>query len=512
MDKRHTPQFLVKAVFLLAFGLTFLSGITPEELSSNSVPFTWNLLWTGSWTRNLNLSRDELSPELMFSGGTLINRGEIRLGLPNQHLNLRVQGIDRRVVPGEEATINPGLGLYFDGARFLGRSRLLYGVLEEYGLPARIRNVWAKSPPYSENRRLMISDLRRDPSTNKPETYLYLGLPQFDLFQLGLFNSFVAAQADDEFNLAFGSGFDFRSNRNTNFRLETFYTQKLLESRDPRAWFSLAAPLPEREFRLFALGTALDTRNYGFAADMAYSETFAWGRDIYGNAALRLGSRPWRLSLSAEGSGSRYVGRDGNILGQGFRLAGRVERQWIRSGLFRLNTIFRAPGLGEDFERASFNVYFRPSAPPGRAVPLFRFSRASIHFSRNAVNPLKTEDSLDLMAAFNFRTLRTVFTGSLNSQSVFENKPFPLPIPPSFQVFDSAKISGELAWNIKALQLRYKMGYMIRAEKDPIWDFSLNAALRIAKLGRVSLRIAAPEFPDKWTYGITYRMELSSRS
>ena len=141
---------------------------------------------------------------------------------------------------------------------------------------------------------------------------------------------------------------------------------------------------------------------------------------------------------------------------------------------------------------------------------MFRFSRASIGLGRNAVNPEKTEDSLDVMTAFNFRTLRTVFTGSLKSQSVFDNSPFPYPIPPSFENFDSVKFTGELSHSIKALQLRYRIGYMIRAEKEPLWDLSVNASLRTGNFGRVSLRIATPDFPDRWTYAISWRMEMSS--
>ena len=511
MGKKLYPWSINRAVFLLFFTLAVFQEIVAGE--STEAFFNWNLLWAGSWTRSLNLAREELSPDLLFQGGTLVNRGDLRIGLTRQGLDLRIQGIDRRVIPGGTGHINPGLGLYFDGGGILGMSRLLYGVLDEYGLSARIRNVWIRSPPYAENRRPMMSDLRRDPSNREPETYLYFGLPQFDLSQWGLLSGFASVQADDEFNPAFGGGFDIRPNRTTNFRLEGFYTHRLLDARDTNSWFSLSAPLPEREFRLFVLGTALETRYIGVAADLAYSEVFAWGQDIYGNAAFRLGNRPWRLSLAAEGTGSRYVDRAGNTSAQGFRLAGRLERQWIRSGLFRFNTVLRSPGWAEDFERGSMQIYFRPSAPPGRTLPLFRFSRASLSLGRNAVNPMKTEDSLDVLAAFNLRTLRLVVTGSLDSQSVFDadKSPFPLLIAPGFENFGSAKFSAEAAYNIKGLQLRHKIGYMIRAEREPIWDFSLHGALRMGKLGRVSLRIAAPEFPDKWNYALSWRMEMSSR-
>jgi hypothetical protein len=521
MDKRHSLcanlSFLQKLVLLLVFVLAVFPGLWADDSgkSDSGIPlFTWNLLWAGSWTKSFNLSKEEFSPELLFYNGTLTNRGELRIGLPRQSLDFRFQGINKLTLPAEDiGVLNPGLGLYFNGGgpvgNILGNSRLLYGVLDEYGLPARIRNVWAKSAPYAEYRKPIMSDLKTEPSaTHTPETYLYLGLPQ-----LGLFTGFATAQVDDEFNPAFGAGFETKFDKTTNLKIEGFYTQRILEAREPKAWFSTSPALPEREFHLLGVGTALDMKNLGLAVDLAYSDTFAWGRDIYGNAALRLGSKPWKFSFAVDGAGSRYVGRDGNAPGSGLRLAGRVERSWIRSGLFRFNTVFRSPGLGEDFNRGSLSVYFRPSAPRGKQVPLFRFARASLGLSRNAVNPLKTSDSLDVMAAFNFRTLRTVCTGSLDSMSVFDTKqnPFPLPIPPFFENFESAKISGEISWSIKSLQLRYKMGYTIRAEKDPIWDFSLNNSLKTGNIGRVSLKISSSDFPDKWEYTLSWRLAVSSR-
>jgi hypothetical protein len=434
-------------------------------------------------------------------------------------LTFRLQGIDKRKLPSEEeGQINPGFGLYYNGSRntgsfgkILGNSRLLWGILDEYGLPARLRNVWAKSPPYTEYRKPYSSDLKTDPSTNKPETYLYLGLPKWNIFSWGAFSGFISAQMDDDFYPAFGTGFDFQFNKNTALKLDGFYTQRVLKGKSPSAWFSLSPPLPDREFRFYGLGTAFDAKNWSIAGDLGLSETFAWGRGLYANAALRLGTRPWKFSFAIDAAGSRYVGRDGNIPGAGFRIAGRLESQWVRSGLFRATLVFRSPGLGEDFDRSSIDFYFRPSSPPARSNPFFRFTRASLSLSRNAVNPLKTEDSISAVLAFNISILRFVFTGniysltSLNKDELF----LALPLPPCFDLFKSSKISSEISWSIKGVQFSIKAGYLIRAEKNNIWDFSLNTSLRLAKLGRISFKIAAPEFPDKWTYTLSWRLETS---
>jgi hypothetical protein len=390
----------------------------------------------------------------------------------------------------------------------LGNSRLLYGVLNEYGLPARLRNVWAKAPPYAEYRKPYSSDLRTDPSSNKAETYLYLGLPKWKP-SWGELTGFVSAQMDDEFNPAFGGGFTFQIDKHTALKLDGFYTQRILKERSPNSWFSLSPPLPEREFRFYGLGAAFDTQNWGVAADVGLSETFAWGRDLYGNAAMRIGTKPWKFSFAMDAAGDRYVGRDGNIPGPGFRIAGRLERNWIRSGLFRATLVFRSPGLGEDFERSSFAIYFRPSAPPPRSNPFFRFTRASFSLSRNAVNPLKTEDSISAALAFNLSVMRFVFTGNLHSLTSLNGDELflALPLPPSFDRFESSRITSEVSWNLKGIQFSARAGYLMRAEKDNIWDFSLNTSLRLAKIGRISFKVAAPEFPDKWTYSLSWRLE-----
>jgi hypothetical protein len=168
--------------------------------------------------------------------------------------------------------------------------------------------------------------------------------------------------------------------------------------------------------------------------------------------------------------------------------------------------------LGEDFDRGSLNIYYRPSAPRGKAVPLFRFTRASLNLSRNAVDSEKILDSLDILTAFNFRTLRTVFTGSIDGRSAFDSEQFlfPLPIPPCFENFESFKVSGEITWVLKTIQLRYKMGYMVRAEKDPILDFSLNGSLKTGNFGRVSFKITSTDFPEKWTYNLSWRLQMHS--
>jgi hypothetical protein len=118
---------------------------------------------------------------------------------------------------------------------------------------------------------------------------------------------------------------------------------------------------------------------------------------------------------------------------------------------------------------------------------------------------------MSAVVAFNISVLRFVFTGNIHSlTSLDESDLFlALPLPPSFDNFESSKISSEVSWNLKGVQFSAKAGYLIRAEKDNVWDFSFSTSIRLARIGRISLKVASPEFPDKWTYTLSWRLETN---
>jgi hypothetical protein len=148
-------------------------------------------------------------------------------------------------------------------------------------------------------------------------------------------------------------------------------------------------------------------------------------------------------------------------------------------------------------------VYFRPSAPKGKNIPFFRITRASLYTERNAAVPLKTEDSLTAVLGFNLNTLRLTLTGNLDCLTALDNHVFS---PPFFGQFDSSKISLDTAWGLRGVSFSFKTGYLFRAQKDNIWDFSLNSAVKITSLGRISLKIETTEFPLKWDYTVAWRI------
>ena len=222
------------------------------------------------------------------------------------------------------------------------------------------------------------------------------------------------------------------------------------------------------------------------------------------------GTSPGAFSLAGDGAGSRFAGRDGSTLGAGFRVAAKGERFWVRSGFLRFQGVFRAPAADRAFDRGSLSVYFRPSAPGAKArrentFPI-RFSRASLDFNRDARTPEKTADTLGALLGFYFGPLSTVFSCSLHSlSSLEEDGTPPLFQPRAFETFESFKVSGELGWSPGIFDLRTRLGYTTRAEKDPIWELTLNNSFKPGKWGRLSLNIAATDFPEKWNYTVSWR-------
>jgi hypothetical protein len=272
--------------------------------------------------------------------------------------------------------------------------------------------------------------------------------------------------------------------------------------------------LPERDFDIYALGFNFFLPQASFATDWAWSETFAWGEGLYGNFALRLGNKPWRFSLAGDGAEGRFADRNGSTAGTGFRVAAKGEHFWPRSGLLRFQSTFRSPGLEEDFDRGSLSIYYRPSAPTAaekrnQTFPL-RFTRSSLSVNRDARKAEKTADTLNALAGFNVGPFSTAFSVALHSFSSLNDESGSLFQFPAFETFDSFKISGELSWKpqikkINSLDLRTRLGYTVREKKDDIWDFSVNASVRPGKWGRIGLRIASTDFPEKWNYTLSWR-------
>jgi hypothetical protein len=406
----------------------------------------------------------------------------------------RTQVIDKR--PAWE-NIEAGNTAFSGGLYHRTGSRFLYGIQDEAGLPARIRNPWARAIPFVEYHKPSVRDLKTEPSSTKEaETYLYLGSPQ-----LGPFRGFVSAVLDHEWIPAYGWGMTAQLAKKTSLSAEGFFTERTLPPKRASTWFSETPPLPERDFRIYGTSVNFNAPLVGFASDWAYSETFGYGAGLYGNAALRLGNKPWRLSLAADGAGERYADRDGAAAGPGFRGALRLERFGPRNGLFRAAVSLRSKGFGETFERSSAALYYRLSAAPRGKVPFLRPTRFSLTLNRNGSDPEAVLDSAEGTAGFAAGPVNSVFQGTLSGTG---GGPGAFPNSAGGYDFNAFKASGELSCPLKIFLLKARLGYTMQVEKDPLWSASFSASVR-GKNGRFTVKLASEDFPREWIWTLSWR-------
>jgi hypothetical protein len=478
-----------KQFFILAF--LFINAALYADLKTSKTPSffdasngLWSFLWTGSWEHEKSL----------------VNRGDLWVYIPWQTFSLRLQVIDKRPVPPWEH-IDAGItalsgGIYHQQTG----SRLLYGIITEWGLAERLRSPWSSALPFAENHRPSGGDLQTTPSSSKkPGTYLYLKSPQ-----LGMFKGYMSAMADNDASLGLTGGLELRFKPKTNLRLEGFYTEKTLSAYTPSPWFSESPPLPERNFQLYAFSAVYSASLLGIAADWAYSDTFAYGRDMYGNLGIRIGNRPWRLSLGADAAGNRYVDRDGSPAGPGFRLGMKAEYYGRKTSLFRVSATFRADEIGSSFQRSSAGIYYRfPRDFVDFPIKLARFS---VTVSRNASNLEKIEDKLEGLIGITWGPVQSVLSGAVSGIFSAEDQPIPFPILEDSLSFGSAKISGEVSYRLGIFGFKTSLGYTVKNNQIVRWNLALYASVQ-GKRGGLSLKAASPDFPARWTYTVSWRLQ-----
>jgi hypothetical protein len=406
----------------------------------------------------------------------------------------RAQAIDKRPAWTD---IETGDTAFSGGLYHRGGSRFLYGIQDEAGLPARIRNPWARAIPFTEYHKPSVRDLKTEPApTKEAETYLYLASPQ-----LGPFSGFASAVLDHEWVPAYSWGITAQPAPKTSLSMEGFFTERTLPPRKGSAWFSETPPLPERDFRIYGAAVNFNAPLIGFASDWAYSEAFGYGTGLYGNAALRLGNKPWRLSLAADGAGERYVDRDGAAVGPGFRNALRLERFGPRNGLFRAALSLRSKGFGEAFERSGAALYYRlPAAPRGK-ISFLRPTRFSLTLNRNGSDPAAALDSAEGAAGFAAGPVNAVFQGTLTGTN---GAPGIFPNPGGGYDFNSFKVSGEFSCPVRIFQFRARLGYTALTKKEPLWSTSLSASVR-GKPGRFTVKLASEDLPREWIWTLSWR-------
>jgi len=534
---------------IFAAGLFLSVVIVTAQANTKKQPlFTWDLLWAGSWEESK----------------TLHNRADFRFGFTRPGLLLRGQAVDRRPLNFQNEQLwgesvnkagTASFGLYHKTTG----SRLLYGALDEWGLPARIRSPWIRAAPYTDNHKPVMADLKTAASSTKaPEAYLYLSSPRFSFNNSGIFSEtsirgFASAQitaaagiGESQLFPAFSGGLEGIFGNGIELLLEGFYTGAELPAKQSSAWFSDPPPLPARDFRLGAAAVMLNLPFLSVSSDWAWSETFAYGSGIYGNAGVRFNPPrdwagdwmtakpgPWSLSIAADGMGERYTGRDGTTPGGGFRTAGKIEWKGPHSSLFRVNTALRSSTMGDDFNRSASGIYYRFPALSGSTgnFPL-RVSRVSFNADRNAVDWNKINDSLDgsLGLSLSLPPMllpRALLPASTSKKAAEKPKSYPLsinfssnvkwlasddeiPTPYPFfsgdHTFDSSKTSCELIWSPGIFQFRSRLAFTTYEKKDDLWEWSFSTAVRF-KHGRFSVKMASPDLFEKWNCTLSWRLE-----
>jgi hypothetical protein len=513
----------MKILTLLAAG--FLSGAVlvaanpaqTEDVAAKDI-VDWTLFWSGSWEESASINL----------GGTLYNRAGIKLNFIPPGLALRAEFLGRNVInfeldppwttPGKDVANYNG-GLYHKDTG----SRLLLGVLDEWGLPARIRNPWIRSPPYAENRKPVIADLKTAASSTKEdEAYLYLSSPFLELPRNIRLRGFASAQTEfEQFTPAISGGLDFVFSGKTGLMLETFSTWGTLPPSKTSTWFSDPPPLPERDFGLFAAGLVFYNPLVSLSADWAFSETFAWGTDIYANMGVCFTpslpfsgkSRPLSVSFAVDGAGERFVYRDGANHGSGFRNAAKVEWKGKRNSLFRASTVLRGPEAGGDFNRSSTSLSYRFPAANKNSPPV-RLTRVSFAMDRNAENPAKINEgysanmgiSIKLPQSLTNSPLGLNFHGTYKELAVSTESPPPYPVFGETRSFNTASGACEFTWSPRIFQFRAKFGYSAYEGKDDKFEVSFGAAARF-KYGRLGFKAVSADFPEKWTCSVSWRLE-----
>jgi hypothetical protein len=456
------------------------------------------------------------SPTLLWAGSyhgdeDLVNRADVKFRLnftkvsPWLDFSVRTQLLDAR----------PSDDVFSDGVTVLGTgvyhnptgSRILYGPLDIGGLSARIRNIYRHGAPFVTAHSGHTADLKTDPGASPTNAFAArLVAPPLWGWQMS-----TAFTAEDEYTR---NGFFLGAERTLNSRIKAaaeFYFQgATLPVRKASAWFSEKPPLPERDTRIYAGTVRILSPLVSAAADLAYSETFAFGRGMYGNLGLQFGNRPWRISLAVDTVTPRFVDSTGAIPGQGLRIGGKIERFMPRGELWRIATTLRGygPDDNETFTHSSSSLYYHFPA----VKSMFSLSQVSLSASRNATVRTKILDSWHFNIGINAGRVRTKTSCTLDEYT-HDDTPSPFPDRECRYVIYGWRIDEEVVVSLNFLTLTATLGYHKKLDaatarwNDAEIPFSLSAQFHNAP-GRVTVKFACSDFPQGWQLGVSWRFSL----
>ncbi|GMO29935.1 MAG: hypothetical protein Ta2B_10860 [Termitinemataceae bacterium] len=482
--------------------MLMLNSITYSFAQGNNLffPFSFDVYESGSLVQNATLS----------------NRLNLNLNIP------ALDGLRLRSIAAYEAPLPPK-GDFTDGKFNLGfglyhqktGSRLLYGGLQTTGLAKRGANVFSHQVPFLEAHTSSTADLKTS-GLNAEDNMFYASLISPKIFDT--FNLYAAAlvpnatntsQSNIENNIEWTGGSTVYVGSSSALRLEFFGTQKQLGERPADAWFSNKIYLEQRSLNYYAASLVWINPLVSFAADFAQSNVFSFGKDIYANAALRIGSNPWRLSFAIDGAGERYSSSAGTVVGAGFRSAAKFEWNIKPTSLFKISTALQSAGISKPFTKSDSTIYYRfPIAQNYFISP----SQLSINIAHNAEDRKKITDSYLIKTALNAGPLRTSFDVTLKQNSIAEEGAVILPYSDllSNKDFESLKFTASVSLPIFLLFMKVSCTETIYANKETFFGGSIYLSFS-GKYGYLNLRLTNSDIEenDDWTFSVSWKIKYA---
>jgi hypothetical protein len=464
-------------------------------LHANALPLpVWlssTLLWAGSFHGDEDMT----------------NRADVKFRLnftevsPWLDFTIRTQFFDTRASDD----------IFADGRTFFGTgiyhnasgSRILYGALDIGGLPARIRNIYRHGTPFVPTHSRHSAELKTNPgATSTNALSARLVTPPLLGWQMS-----AAFTAEEEHNrTSFLLGVESATNNKIQAAAEFYYQAAALPERKASGWFLDNPPLPERDTRTYAGTLRILSPFASAAADLAYSETFAFGRGMYGNLGLQIGNRPWRVSLAADTVTPLFVDSAGSIPGQGLRVGGKIERLLPRGELWRVETSLRGYGDNENnFTRSSSTLSYQFPTTKSK----ISLSQVSLGASRNASNDAKIIDSWHFNIGINANRVRAKTSYTLDEYT-HDDTPSPFPDRTCRYVIYGWQIGEEITIPFDSLTLTASISYIKKLDaitaqwKDAEIPFSIAAQFHNAP-GRFAVKLAYSDIPQNWYLNISWR-------
>lgn len=468
---------------ILVFGLLHGDCVFAQARKSG---FFLDPLWTASWEHEKDL----------------INRLDLKLGIPGPGLLFRGQLLNKRSVPFVETDDHPltdlAAGMYHTGTG----SRFLYGKMNETGLSARLKNIWTHGVPLQTNHSPSSNDLSTSPSSTKEEGFFfYAGSPR-----LGPLRLFSSMYFENDLEPLYIAGIDYYFSPKIWMKIEGLYMEHTLDARQPSTWFAEEAWLPERKSRLYGGSVNVNYPFWGISADAAFSETFAFGQGWYANTSFRLGHRPWRFQLGFDMIDGAFTDRAGKIPDNGMR-GGIQFEAWRKAGaFFKMSANIQGPRFGETLAKSRLALNYSFPVPKNSFV---RLSRIHVNLDGNSLLQLKPGSAAK--TGFGLYIGPVLITSEAGIHGDDKNNQNALPRFSDFEAWDALSFSEELQYRIKVWTFRTKFIYSIEEKRNGKVDtYALQFyAAAHWKWGRISGTFRFDEFPDTWTF--TIRCQLRNK-